>query len=989
MVRKPALLMVETIANLLPARLFLLTLLCFPVLAGATPPQRVELPEVMPGQFYLRASRPSYRNFAFQPYTNYPGHTAFRSDGTLYSDAPRAIYSSMGDYLTTGYDLYSWTERRGPETASAGGKIYGSSIFKHYRVFLHAFGNLVVARDSQVSWGYSAILGDALIARFTPLTLSEVDFDGVRLDLTSSSLQATLLGSRPERPGYSLARANWYIENTEFADASPLLLGGRLQGNLGRLQLGMTGVNLHMFHSTASGNTLKGVLRPSQPLIGWVLFRFTDDSPADGRGGAVVQKPVLIVNGVPRSDLQARVIRHRAGVSSQVGTVSQATGEFRAFPYHQFRSKGETESSLFYRSREVPLYADYLYLIDHLRGENVSADTNLESLIELFRVESSDQVLQADGNDQLVYLFDISREPYVESVELEVVLSNDYKVDVATLIDEDVRARKRYAQFRTTYYHTALRAKGNVQDRSNLQRVRLEVGENTALFTYSADAHLSLVGMEVHGEVARSRRYSRYPAEAEEKPFFEKGARSSEGGMAYFVNATGALSRGRLGLEYFSMQPDFTTEIRHHLPTEADFFSIHLHGVRNRTMYWQLVQDNDDGDRFADTRIGQPLGHVSDFEATDPDGVFPGRDEDRDGIPDTNRNFNSLPDYAEPFLMFDVEPNEYVYGLDRNHNDEPDVREDDLRPDYPYFPDQRGYHLFLQVGPASGWSAMAGRYAVEEMAGDGRNRSTYALLTFRGRDTRESWRLFFENYMRRVEDDIVDEFAVQVEQPQVVRGHLPLVFVSQIRPDPLSYRDSYVNETYLEAELQPWSALRWVNKWRLRLNWQQGGGDQRARRLDYWTLVQRAEYSATWGKLTVRPQCKVLLLHHVDQDGDRLVTGAYAGRTLRSELSLIPILRIQYPLFRRTILRVGVQGWGPLPYKRHDRVRERDNLERRTVFATLANRSAYRGYDLHTIIGLQGDSMNYDDRLRRGEEYDTWSFFVRVLTGFTEFGPLI
>ena len=970
-------------------RFFLLTLVCYPILIQATPPQRVKLPEVMPGQFYLRAPRPAYRNFAFQPYTNYPGHTASRSRGLPYSDSPHVFYSSTGDYLSTGYDLYAWSERREPQAVAAKGRLYGSSILRTRRVFEWAFDNLVVARDSQGSWGYSAIVGDALIARFTPLTLSKVDFDGVRLDLASPSLQATLLGSRLERPGFTLGLAKWLVDDTEFADDSPLLLGGRLQGNLGRLQLGLTGVNLHMFRSTESGNTLKGVLRPSQPLISWVLFRFTDDSPADGRGGAVVQDPVLIVNGLPRSDLQAQVIRHRASAPSQVGTVSQGTGEFRATPYYVFRSRvGVFEYARFYRNREVPLYADYLYRIDHARGKDVSADTNLEGLLRLFQVEPSNGILQAEGDDQLVYLFDISREPYVESVALEAVLANDYKVDVATLIDEDIHAPKRHTQFKTTYYHTALRAKGNVQDRSNLQRVRLEVGENTALFTYSADAHLSLVGMEVHGEVARSRRYSRYPAEAAEKPFFEKGARSSEEGMAYFVNATRNLGHGRVGLEYFSMQPDFFTEIRYHLPLEGQVFQRHVQGVRNRTMYWQLVQDNDDGDRFTDARVGEPLD-ISDGSTIDPDGVFPGRDEDRDGIPDTNRNFNGIPDYEEPFLMFDVEPNEYVYGLDRNHNDEPDVREDDLRPDYPYFPDQQGYHLFLQLGPRSGWSASAGRYSVEGIAGDGRNRSTYALLSFRGRDTRERWRLFFENHLRRVEDDIADEFAVQVEQPQAGRDDVPLVFVSQIRPDPLSYRDSYVSETYLEGELKPWSTLRWVNKWRLRLNWQLGGDRQRARRLDYWTLVQSAEYTASWRKLKVRPQCKALLLRHLDQDADRLIAGAYTRRTLRSELSLIPILRIEYPIFRHTTLRLGVQGWGPLPYKRHDTVRERNNLERRTAFATLANRSAYRGYDLHTIIGIKGDSLGYDDRLRRAEEYDTWSFFVRVLTGFTEFGPLI
>ena len=71
----------------------------------------------------------------------------------------------------------------------------------------------------------------------------------------------------------------------------------------------------------------------------------------------------------------------------------------------------------------------------------------------------------------------------------------------------------------------------------------------------------------------------------------------------------------------------------------------------------------------------------------------------------------------------------------------------------------------------------------------------------------------------------------------------------QSAPTVLLYQDSYVNETYLEGHLNPWSSLNLVHKLRLRLNWQQGGGlpggtSQRARRLDYWTLVSRADY--TW-----------------------------------------------------------------------------------------------------------------------------------------------
>ena len=99
---------------------------------------------------------------------------------------------------------------------------------------------------------------------------------------------------------------------------------------------------------------------------------------------------------------------------------------------------------------------------------------------------------------------------------------------------------------------------------------------------------------------------------------------------------------------------------------------------------------------------------------------FPGQDDDGDGFPDTNRNGNSIPDFEEPFLMFDVEPIDYAYGLDRNNNDEPDHREDDGDPDYPYDFDQRGYHLFGQVDLSGHWSLAAGQYNVQ---GGGRGRT--------------------------------------------------------------------------------------------------------------------------------------------------------------------------------------------------------------------------------------------------------------------------
>ena len=88
-------------------------------------------------------------------------------------------------------------------------------------------------------------------------------------------------------------------------------------------------------------------------------------------------------------------------------------------------------------------------------------------------------------------------------------------------------------------------------------------------------------------------------------------------------------------------------------------------------------------------------------------------------------------------------------------------------------------------------------------------------------------------------------------------------------------------------------------------------------------------------------------------------------------------------------MQLGLQGLGPLPYRLEDRVRERNSLRQRIGVLTLTNRSLYFGYDLYTIVGMQRDKLRYDDLFRQSSNRDTWSFFVRTLVGFTEYGRAI
>ena len=956
------------------------------LLSVAAVGQETRVEEIAPSRPFLRWERPAYRNYALDNFSNYPNHSL------PYQDTPRTFYGPLGTELITGYDLFFWTESRGLSQE------YGSSIFKPNEMYALVWNKVydatVVGRDGYGNWGYSLIIGDNLMARLSPLTLSMTDFNGFRLDVAIPYFNFTGMASRIERPHvYQLSPADWTRGQEQIAFDSTMLLGSRLEADLGVARVGLNTANSHVYHSNEPGNSLKGVLRPDQPLMEWVIIRFADDSPADGSGGARVHDVVLYINGEPRRDIEPSVIRHNAGATPQVGSRSAASGRFRVVDYTLFNGHRR-----FYRGRdEIPLYADYLYRLDHNDGVDVSEQAQLSSLLSSYQLESPAEILAADGADQLVYLFDLTSEPRVESVELETVLANDYRVDVALLTTVNERARNYHARYRSTFYRTIARARGNNRDGSNLRRLRLPVGEDTGIVTYSADLSFTMPGFDVAAEYARSSRYSRYPAHVDGAPAFEQSPRFSQSGSAFYANATRWFERGRLGAEIFSTNPGFATTYRTYL--DAPPHHGNLVGMFNETVYWDLVEDNDDGDRFPDRRIGNVEGFAPDSKSFDLDGVFLAQDEDNDGFPDINRDGDLVPDYDEPFMMFDVDPNRYVYGLDRNNNDEPDQREDDGQVDYPYDPDQRGYHLFVQLDLPANLSVALGRYRVREVAGSGRNRSNYALITF----DRSSWdgqrRILVENNLRLTEDDIADEYLAAdeisdrgavfhsdgLEQRNSVNFALidkPPIVGSSFITDNTLYQDSYVNETYLDARSPFWGGLSARQQLRLRSNWQQGGQlyngvFQRRRRLDFWTSISRLEHVWKLGSAHVTAQYKFMLLRLVDQE---------RNVRLQSELRSIPILRIDYPLLSRTTLRAGFQGIGPLPYRLRDDTSGRNSFEQRTAFVTLTNFSKYFGYELITIAGISRNSRNFDARFQDIRDFDAMSIFVRTLVGFSSFG---
>ena len=213
----------------------------------------------------------------------------------------------------------------------------------------------------------------------------------------------------------------------------------------------------------------------------------------------------------------------------------------------------------------------------------------------------------------------------------------------------------------------------------------------------------------------------------------------------------------------------------------------------------------------------------------------------------------------------------------------------------------------------------------------------------------------------------------------------PPVFFSTAVPDLLFYRDSYVNDSYLDLEVRPWPALRVVQKLRVRFNWQEGGLSydgqfQRDRRVDFWTWVNRVEYTWQLGRMRITPQYKFMLLRLLDRD---------AEIDLLAESRSIPILRLEAQLLGRTSLRAGIQGFAGLPYRVADETARRNSFDQRTAFISLLNRSAYFGYDLVTIVGLGRDQREYNTGFEDARDFDSLTFFVRAIVGFTEFGRVL
>tara|TARA_A100001037_G_scaffold188982_1_gene169226 strand:- start:559 stop:3282 length:2724 start_codon:yes stop_codon:yes gene_type:complete len=882
------------------------------------------------GQYLNREHYPLWANEGYENYAHfsYRDIRLRRFAGGFFLDEETRVYDPFGFTLLNGTDLYRTQEFR---SISPFG---GSLIFKD-EDYRDLFQNLVVANDSYQDWGSSIIVGRAVEARFKPMMLSVNRMNGIRWDGNSQRNRFSILGSRISDP----------LRN--FAASRPLdfaahLFGGHWKTQIGSvLQFGASYVNTHITDTLLGrrqGSFRKGAFPTNLITPTEVFLAISDDSPEDGIG-AQLQDVQMIVDGEPSPTPPE--VRRVSGLL--------ALGKEQRMIVERLRM--EDVPHLRQRQSWLPRAIGF----GSLFGERGGLFGNAEP------VDLGGDPLPVDGDDVLLVRFEVP--PGAERIVFRVLASNDYAIDMGAPIGRAGIAGSAWEDWRNV-----ARAVGNVRNHSNLGWVEFDYGFPSGLELYGANIELDLFDFEVRGDLNISTHHLIFPTQA--------GRRHNSAKRAYSLTGKRLFSRFDLGWEFFRVPAGYRTSFT--------YFDEFVPALKE----FELVDDNDDLDPWPDSwehddplnlrfqdDITQAALEVKEnlFPGSLRDvgfGVFPGLDDNGDGIFDTNVNNNILPDHEEPFLMYFVESEDFVYGDDFNNNGIVDSRENDNKPDYDYERDSQGRHLFVTFNPGPRLKLRLGGHDIEQIAGGGRNRALYLKMEYQ-QPLFNHIHLDLRHRSKRVQDDIPDPLYQYVSNPLLL-GRYEI----GLRHDPLDYRNSHAHLSFAKFSYTGIDKLTFNSTWRYELNHrlddafadgqvQSAGND--------WSLalVNRGDY--VWKprpKLTVTPMLKWSW---------RRADSSLMEDTLVDETTLAPIVRLDFFFTERTTIKAGIQGFPFFKHRFRDGVAASNGFNAWHYIIGFQNSSSYTGYRISMNLGWRKSYIDFVNSSSTGT-VATSEFFLQVRT---------
>ncbi len=510
----------------------------------------------------------------------------------------------------------------------------------------------------------------------------------------------------------------------------------------------------------------------------------------------------------------------------------------------------------------------------------------------------------------------------VQKVSFAMVLSNDYRVEMTSNLQTNINGQPIFLPI--------TRAEGNVRDNTNQRVVRFDYGLPSANQIASVDLVVEDVwGMEVRGEFARNTQFQRYPnINIQKLSNLKKGEVTAD---AWFFNATRRTGRWFSYGEAFSMDHDYAT--RGYITDQNDFVDYE----NQRQNWFEYIDDNDDNDQLVDwPRFGGGGGDNA---------VFPGLDENNDLITDFNENVNLTPDYEEPFLRHYIDPPDFLFGVDMNHNTVVDRFENDEEADYPYKKGHRGWNIYGGGELYPGVNITAGRNREWLIAGEETSEALYLMVSAL-RDVPGTGKFEVFHVLKFVEDTISDNLLQWVQRPGSIGGLQPF-------DDPLITEDTMVNQSFVGWKYTRGN-LTFMNKLRFDHFKQRGAAADRLDNSSFIGVINKADYPVEIGRnITLIPRWKNIWRKRSQPRTSQLEI---------NELSEIISLSAVFPVLTKSRVEVGVEA---IIFRNSEAIPDPlppeyiDDFIGKVFTLQYTNRVQYQGYSITSNVGFQVNDINF------------------------------
>ena len=911
------------------------------------------------------------------------------------SSNPR--YDYFGNYLLNGVQVFHWDEMKTNSrhiNASERNSIVDKLNPIDQNEFFHFYlEDLVVLSETNKAFSSRFIVGNEIRVKFSPLTLDMAALNGLRWDFEVNDNNITLISSRADMP---LWFSNDMLNQKSMERLIPVYMtGAHIQRRFGLFNVAANYVNTYKTDSAKSRrkNSITGTISNdhhlAQPLQ--LVVKIEDGSRFDG-GGPKIYDIYPIVNGKPMNKLLIGVtsgtwkndftnIRKSNDPNKELYTSRYFLDPLRVPDFYEFNELDKNESPP-----------------DHFLKKRFSTDTDKYPLIKFSDLnEEGKNYLECNGEEYLQFWFSIppvdDDGKEVESVKFKALIGNNYVISLSEVY-RNVESNFTTADIgsaNATYFDLVLYEKRDVKNLSNLKWVTFEHGNSTANMLMSIRVDSEFKGFKFVSEYSRNMRFKQYSN--------QKAKKFREDADAYYINIKKEFGKFTLGTEYFKLDPDYTTSFKN-MDTAYEgiksawasqyssdpsqrgnsYVASDPQSFMNLTQVIDTVDDNDDKDRYPDWHIYP--------DVRDRNGIFPGLDTNGNNRFDTNENDNLMPDYAEPFFLYNVDPDEYDFGYDLNNNSTIDYREDDSKPDYPYDLNRKGFHIFGSYGEDMGWKFTLGYLNFKKIAGGGETDVKYgqaeyqkfipflADLKFKTifKKSNDSIQDNIWKFSRELSTTLIDStsYAYNLYNPKDSSQPIYIDMMSEKYYDPLRYRDSYVAKSFFETNLFTIPNLNIGMKFKYDLNHQNKTSFQKKNDMIDRTQIYKAEYKYYLKDLLINPQVKFLSRKFTNGDGFEKIL---------HEQYFYPIVKVEYPITLNTTFRAGAQGIPGLNATVKNLVNRNLDYDTRYYVVMLSNDSFYSGYDFSLNFGFESTWQNFVGVARKAYNRTDRVYFVRLVVG--------